>query len=100
MARSSFNLPKGYSFDIMESRRGHAVLGQTFEKDMSKFAKSYMEFVLTADGWVRVKWDVPASQVLKGMEITFEYTRQQMDMTARTADRLVEEMRKWYGPAT
>ncbi len=85
------------TFDVI---KGRAKLGATYGADMTKFHKSYMEFVLTGDGWIRVKWDVPATEVLRGMAIAFEVTKNQMDMTVRSANQLAEEMRRWYGPAT
>ncbi len=88
------------TFDLM---KGHAKLGHTYRTNAlnSRFHKSYMEFVLLVSGeWIRVKWDVPASEVLKRMTMTFEFTKNQMDITARSVDRLVEQMREWYAPAT
>lgn len=97
MAKSNFAFPISQTFDLT---KGHVGLSQTYGSDMGRFVNSYMEFVLTADGWIRVKWDVPASEVLKRMTMTFEFTKNQMDITARSVDRLVEQMRKWYAPAT
>lgn len=85
------------TFDVM---KGHATLGQTYKTDMTRFLQSYMEFVLTRDGWVRVKWDVPTSEVLKGMRVAFREIGQQIETTAQSANQLAEAMRKWYGSTT
>lgn len=87
------------TFDVVKLQ---PVLGQAYDVEFSdsRFRKSYMEFVLTADGWVRVKWDVPSTELLRGMQVNFEIMGKQIGTTARSVDRLAEEMRRWYGPAT
>jgi len=58
-----------------------------------------MEFVLTRkDGWIRVKWDVPSDELLRGMRVTFEIQKKVIEKTTEEFDRLEKAMREWYGP--
>jgi hypothetical protein len=57
------------------------------------FRPNFMEFVLTAEGWIRVKWDVNAAQVLRAMGSTFQEFGTSFHATARDMDILAERIR-------
>ncbi len=89
------------SFDVMKGIEPGSSSSQILTSSMLRYRKSFMEFVLTRkDGWIRVKWDVPSTELLRGMKVTFEIQKKAIVTATGEFDQLAEAMRDWYGPAT
>lgn len=89
------------TFDVMKGVKLGSRSSQILTASALKYRKSFMEFVLTrSEGWIRVKWDVPSTELLRGMKVTFEIQKKAIVETTEEFDRLEKAMREWYGPAT
>lgn len=87
--------------DVMKGLSLGSASTQILSSSSLKYRKSFMEFVLTRDdGWIRVKWDVPSNELLRGMKITFDIQNKVVKTTAAEFDRLADAMRRVYGSAT